>query len=99
MYVVDRHSLLKQSKVQDYGNTRVALSRSGVLMADLGGAEIYLENIKWKDRGITTNCVLVYDPQFQWGFVLTNSELAEKKIGPIPLRKQAQLEEDSGSEE
>lgn len=87
VYIVDRHTLKKTKKVQSYGNTHIALSRCAVLLADLDGTMVYMKNIKWSEYGVKSECILLYDEAFDFGFVITNSGLEKKKMGPFPLKK------------
>ena len=87
VYVVDRNSMKKKRLVQSYGNTHIALNRCAVLISDLNGSSVYLENTKWSEYGVSGDCVLVYDEYFDWGFIITNSSLAEKRMGPFLLKK------------
>lgn len=87
VYVVDRNTMKKKQKVQSYGDTRIALSRCAVLLSELNGSMVYMENTKWSEFGVKSECVLVYDEMFDWGFIVTNSGLAEKKMGPFLLKK------------
>ena len=98
VYVVDRSSLKKKQKVQDYGNTHIALSRCAVLLSDLDGTVIYMNDVKWAEYGVKQNCILVYDDKFDWGFIITNSALAEKKMGPFRLPPKQNPSEEDDSE-
>jgi hypothetical protein len=87
VYVVDRNTMKKKTTVQSYGDTHIALSRCAVLLSDLEGSMVYMENIKWGEFGVKGECILVYDKAFDWGFVITNSGLQTNKMGPFLLKK------------
>jgi hypothetical protein len=87
VYAIDLNTMKKKRLVQSYGNTHIALSRCAVLISDLDGSMVYMENIQWSEFGVKSECILVYDKAFDWGFVITNSGLAEKKMGPFLLKK------------
>lgn len=95
LYVVNRLTLAKSHKVQDYGNTKIALSRVGKLLVEFEADQLYLERVKWKEMGIKTNSILAYCPKFEWGFLLTNSEMEKEKIGPLPLPRKVQSKEEN----
>ena len=87
VYVVDRNTMKKKRVLQSYGDTHIALSRCAVLISDLKGSVVYMENIQWSEYGVKGECILIYDEMFDWGFVVTNSGLANKKMGPFLLKK------------
>lgn len=95
LYVVNRFTLVKSHKVQDYGNTKIALSRVGKLLVEFEGEELYLERVVWKERGIKTNSILAYCPNFEWGFLITNSEMEKEKIGPLSLPRKVQSKDEN----
>lgn len=97
VYVVDRNTMKKKTLVQSYGDTHIALSRCAVLLSDLDGSMVFMENIKWSEFGVKGECILVYDKAFDWGFVITNSGLQKNKMGPFQLKKDPK-DKDRGSE-
>tara|TARA_B100000963_G_C22111898_1_gene445271 strand:- start:139 stop:447 length:309 start_codon:yes stop_codon:yes gene_type:complete len=98
VYIVDRFTLKKTRKVQSYGDTHIALSRCATLLSELDGSMIYMENIKWSEYGVKTECILLYDEAFSFGFIITNSGLQKNKMGPFPLKKKGPIEKDEDSE-
>lgn len=98
VYHVDRNTLKKQQRVQSYGNTKIALTRCALLISDLGGEFVYMENVKWGEYGIKTECILMYDEQFEWGFLITNSGV-EKKMGPFRLPSKQDPPQESDNED
>lgn len=87
VYIVDLETLSYNSKVQDYGNTKIALRKATHLLSSLGGDLMFLENIRWSRFGIYQDSILAYDPTFKWGLVLTNSKARENKMGPFDISK------------
>ena len=95
LYVVNRKTLAKSHKVQDYGNTKIALARAGKLLVEFEADQLYLERVMWKEMGIKTKSILIYCPSFDWAFLATNSEMEKEKIGPLPLPRKVQSKDEN----